>query len=393
MKASRLASALARAASNCLPRSRLAVRPPPPAGRGQHRRHDLFDLRLRRVPFAQERAHDHRLDDQGDFFRVGVMGADLRALVGIEKALEQRAEDRRVDEAPVEAGGGEQEADLAVVERQRRAAVEQAAVELGDVLEIEIAAVLHVGEQLLEPFLALLGLARRSLQQLAPDAVRQQSDAVGEEAEHQLIDEMRDRLAVGIAVLQRVRDRLELVGGFLRQLGAGAPRAQLFRIEKDRVEDREILRVGEVVELEFVFGGNLVGPARLDAEEMGVAGDVQRRVLQRRGVAGELLQRLVEIALLLLVFPGEEALLPHVGEAVAAAGLGDALLEGEMVADRIVLGRGRVLDETAEVEKMLLRGRALGERDRLPFADEVLRGHAADDGERSNRLSRFVRPA
>ena len=113
---------------------------------------------------------------------------------------------------------------------------------------------------------------------------------------------------------------------------------------------------------------------------MGVAGDVQRRVLQRRGVTGELLQRLVEIAFLLLVFPGEEALLPHVGEAVAAAGLGDALLEGETLAGRIVLGRGRVFEQTAEIEKMLLRGRALGERDRLPFVDELLRGHAAHRG-------------
>ena len=50
------------------------------------------------------------------------------------------------------------QADLGVFERQRRAAVEQAAVELGDVLEIEVAAVLHVGEQLLEPSLLFSGL-------------------------------------------------------------------------------------------------------------------------------------------------------------------------------------------------------------------------------------------
>ncbi len=194
------------------------------------------------------------------------MGADLRALVGIEEALEQRAEDRRVDQAPVEARGGEQQADLGVFEPERRPAVEQAAVELGDVLEIEVAAVLHVGEQLLEPFPALLRLARAGFEQLAPDAVRQQADAVGEEAEHQLVDEMRHRLAVGIAVLQRVGDRLELVGGVLGQLGARAAGAQLVGIEEDRVEDREILRLGEVVELEFVFGRDLVGPARLDAK-------------------------------------------------------------------------------------------------------------------------------
>jgi len=42
-----------------------------------------------------------------------------------------------------------------------------------------------------------------------------------------LIDEMRDRLAIGIAMLQGVRDRLELVGGFLGQLGASAARLEL----------------------------------------------------------------------------------------------------------------------------------------------------------------------
>ena len=75
------------------------------------------------------------------------MRADLRALVGIEEALEQSAEDRRVDQAPVEARRGEQEADFGMLKRQRAATVEQTAVELRDVFEIEIAAVLHVGEQ------------------------------------------------------------------------------------------------------------------------------------------------------------------------------------------------------------------------------------------------------
>ena len=107
MKASRSISALARAASNRLPRSR-ARGPAAAAGRLERRRHDRVDLGLGRVPFGAQRAQHDRLDDHHDLFGVGVMRADLRALVGIEKALEQRAEDRRVDQAPVEARGGEQ---------------------------------------------------------------------------------------------------------------------------------------------------------------------------------------------------------------------------------------------------------------------------------------------
>jgi len=54
----------------------------------------------------------------------------------------------------------------------------------------------------------------------------------------------------------------------------------------------------------------------------------------------------------------------------------DEASEREMVARRVLLGRGRMFDDPAEIEEVLLRGAALGERDRLPFSDEVLRGHA-----------------
>lgn len=53
--------------------------------------------------------------------------------------------------------------------------------------------------------------------------------------------------------------------------------------------------------------------------------------------------------------------------------LGGAFLEGEMVPLGVVLGWRRVAEQPAEVDEMLLRGLALGQRCRLPFADEVLR--------------------
>ena len=102
------------------------------------------------------------------FGRVGVVGADLRSLVGVEEALEQRAENRRIDEAPVEARGGEQKADLDMGERERRLSIEQPAVELEDILKIEVAALRHVVEKAGEIDLRLLGLALGGLQQLFP---------------------------------------------------------------------------------------------------------------------------------------------------------------------------------------------------------------------------------
>ena len=96
------------------------------------------------------------------------MRADLRPLVRIEETLEQRAEDRRVDQTPVEAGGGEQEADLVVPQFERRPSVEQAAVEFENVLQIEVAALRHVVEQAGKKGFRLLRLALGGLQQLLP---------------------------------------------------------------------------------------------------------------------------------------------------------------------------------------------------------------------------------
>jgi hypothetical protein len=50
-----------------------------------------------------------------------------------------------------------------------------------------------------------------------------------------------------------------------------------------------------------------------------------------------LFERLAEIAFLLFVFPSERTLFPNVRPAFAAARFRCPLLEGEMVADRIIL--------------------------------------------------------
>ena len=113
---------------------------------------------------------------------------------------------------------------------------------------------------------------------------------------------------------------------------------------------------------------------------MGVAGDMDGRIFEPGRVMSQLLHGLVQVALLLFVFPGEEPLLPDIGPAIAAADLGRALFEGEMVAHWIILGGRGVVEQPAEVNEMLLRRRAFGQRDRLPFLDEILRGHQGRAG-------------
>ena len=75
------------------------------------------------------------------------MRADLRALVGIEEALEQGAEDCRIDQAPVETGRRDQQADIAVIEPNGPPAVEQSAVEMRDIGQVELTTMLHRLEQ------------------------------------------------------------------------------------------------------------------------------------------------------------------------------------------------------------------------------------------------------
>jgi hypothetical protein len=109
----------------------------------------------------------------------------------------------------------------------------------------------------------------------------------------------------------------------------------------------------------------------VDHEPRHVADHQQRRVLQRLPVLEELVVRLLEARAGALVLPGEEAALPDVGPAVAAAVLARAPLEREPVALRIDLRRLRVLEQLAQVEEVLLRRRPLGEVGGAPLGDEL----------------------
>ena len=108
-----------------------------------------LDLRAGGLEVAPQRGQQHRLDEAHDRGPVGVVRAELRALAGVEAALEERAEDRRLDLRPVEPGDAVDERDLLVGQRQHRGAVEEAAVEPLDALRAEEAALLgHLREQL-----------------------------------------------------------------------------------------------------------------------------------------------------------------------------------------------------------------------------------------------------
>ncbi len=151
-------------------------------------------------------------------------------------------------------------------------------------------------------------------------------------------------------------------------------------------------RVGELVR--FLDGAVEVGA---DDEALEVANDEQRRVEQAFAVAEELFVGGVEVGAFALVFPGEAAGLPDVGEAALPGIVGgfahgsetgkagefgvleDVLLEAEGVVRRGVgLGGGGQPEQTAEVvEVFLVRGGFLA-GEALPLGVELGGGHAGD---------------
>ena len=126
-----------------LPRSR-------PRGLGRsHSLQTAVDLPLRLAPFGQQGAAQDRLDDQHDLVPVRVVGAKLGALLRVQPALEQGAENGGVDLRPVQGRGGQGEVDFRLLQGQGGGVLKQAAVEPGHRLEANPPAAGHRAEQFL----------------------------------------------------------------------------------------------------------------------------------------------------------------------------------------------------------------------------------------------------
>ena len=137
-----------------------------------HRDRDR-DPRL--VPFGDQWAHHHRLDDLQDLLAIGVVGAERGAAAGgLERLLEHRAEHRRIDVRPVvlRRSLGEQ-FEVVALQRQGVRRIEQAAVEPAHHVGPVEPAGAHLGEELVELALGVVRPQMRRLQRAGEQPFRQ----------------------------------------------------------------------------------------------------------------------------------------------------------------------------------------------------------------------------
>ena len=303
------------------------------------------------------------------------MGAQLAALIRIQAALEQGAENGGFDGRPVEPGQFPQGLDIGPVQRQRLAAVEQAAVEPVDRFEADASAGGHGPEQFAQHRFQFGRVILAGVEQPGEQALRQQADVLGEQAEQQPDADMADAPGIVATSAQGQGQVAEAAGGGFGERRRGLPGPQPLRVGEGPLEHLARLGVAQVVQRDDAHRRHGAGEGGVDDDAVDIADDQQRRVFQRRRVQLQLLEGGLQVLPLALVLPAEAGAPPDIGPAVAAAGLGRPVLEGEPLAGRVGLGRRGLVEQPAQVDEMLLRRRALLERGVPPFANEGVGHH------------------
>ena len=203
----------------------------------------------------------------------------------------------------------------------------------------------------------------------------QQSHIVREHAEDEPIDGVRNRVRVVAPLAQRLCERCKGCRYTLREGLPGLARSQPLGIGERPLEPVARCNISEVLQSEFVGSADAVGPVGADSEPPHVRDDQQRRVLQRQRVGPKLSESSVEIGSLSLVLPGKVVALPDIGPAVPAGVLASTPLEAVCLAGRVGLGRGRLAQQPAQVDRVLLRLGALLQLGGVPLRNELVRRH------------------
>lgn len=216
--------------------------------------------------------------------------------------------------------------------------VEQAAVEVADAFQQEIAAGGHGAEQVADVAGELFWVAARARHQPGEQAAFQQTHVFRKQAENDADEKVRDGLRIQAPLAHGLGDFGEMAAGLLGDGFTGNAGSEFVRRVKYGVEDFEAARLVERRQGDVVGPGGRVVEVGVDADDVHVAHDQQRRVVEVGAVFEQLVISGVEVFVPAFVFPAKEVLFPNVGPAVAAAVFGRAFLEGERVACGISLG-------------------------------------------------------
>src|ERR1019366_396812 len=162
-------------------------------------------------------------------------------------------------------------------------------------------------------------------------------------------------------------------------------RPQFFRVRHDPFELLERSRLAQIFEPEFMLFADRVGPVAADNKVVEVADDQQGRIFESESILLKLPECGVQVLALPFIFPAEVAALPDVGPTLAATCLRGAALKAVEITRGIGFCRRRFAEQSAQIEKMLLRCRALLQLNGVPFSNEVI------DRERARHFVCFPR--
>ncbi|MNZ61931.1 hypothetical protein D3C78_800350 [compost metagenome] len=277
------------------------------------------------------------------------MGAEFVPLARVQSTLQQGAEDRRLNVAPIGLGRCNQQLDLLGAQLDGRRVGEKATVELENfgIQRLGEAAAVHRPPQTFQLAVEGRRIVLAGLQQRGKTAIRQQPNVFREHGEQAAHQEAGDLLGAMAAVLQGFGQGGQPVGDGTGDLAGIASRIEAQRLQPDLAQQLAGVRVAQLLQGDLVATrvgkGHVVAAraAELGVQREGLADigdDDERRAAlvgrQSAGVVLGLLARLVDggipavaAGLLagVLAFEDEAAASVEVERAGAPAAVGEQL--------------------------------------------------------------------
>jgi len=293
---------------------------------------ELVHVALYALEFSPEIVEEQRPDQPQDVGLGGVVRAGGAPVLGVHDALEQAAEHRRRNAAPVQrAALQERLAHLAVEVGDRQHLGEQLAVDVGELLQLLVEGLLALHLRRVEHLEqarqvhAQIGAVGGGavLEVLGEEVAPEQARVLGEHAEQQAHQQHLEGVAVVAGAAELIMQQAQVPGGLdvdgvLRAEGAGLVAGH--EAEQAHVEVKLVQRkLAAFVGLEVV---------QAKAREVGDEHVVRKiAVLEAGEVVHRLVKGAVQIAAAGFVFDQQHALPQQVDEPVAPVALDHGLLE------------------------------------------------------------------